>query len=255
MSLDLFKLGGRRALVTGGASGIGLAIALGLGRAGASVVLNSIEESQLAEAVARLRAEGLAADSAVFDVGDAVATRTAVDHIEARIGAIDILVNNAAVQRRMPLEDVPEALWSEIMRVDLDGVFHVAQAVARHMIVRKRGSIINICSINSEQGRPAIAPYTAAKGAVKMLTKGMAIDWAKHGIRANGIGPGYTSSPLTAALVADPAFTAWVKGRVPLGRWGEPDDLVGAAIFLASDAARFVTGHVLYVDGGVTAVL
>jgi gluconate 5-dehydrogenase len=255
MSLDLFKLDGRRALVTGGASGIGLAIAGGLGRAGASVVVNGVEEAQVREAVARLKARGIDAHGVTFDVGDAAATRAAIDDIEARLGPIDVLVNNAAVQRRMPLEDVPEALWAEIMRVDLDGVFHVAQSVARHMISRRRGSIINICSINSEQGRPAIAPYTAAKGAVKMLTKGMAIDWAKHGIRANGIGPGYTSSPLTAALVADPKFTAWVEGRVPLGRWGEPEDLVGAAIFLASDAARFVTGHVLYVDGGATAVL
>ncbi len=141
------------------------------------------------------------------------------------------------------------------MRVNIDGVFYVARAVAKRMIPRRRGSIINICSINSELARPAIAPYTATKGAVKMLTKGMAVDWGRYGIRVNGIGPGYFETPLTRHLVADEAFTSWVKVRVPLGRWGRVDDLVGAAVFLASDAASFVTGHVLYVDGGVTAGL
>jgi len=155
----------------------------------------------------------------------------------------------------MPLEDFPEETWSEVIRTNLDSVFLVSQAVVRHMIPRRRGAMINICSVQSELGRPGIAPYTAAKGAVKMLTKGMAIDWGKHGIRVNGLGPGYFKTEMNAALVANEAFSGWLTGRTPLGRWGEVDELVGAAVFLASKASSFVTGHVLYVDGGVTAAL
>ena len=255
MSSDLFRLDGRVALVTGSTSGIGLALARGLAGAGARVVLNCNVADELRQAADRLRADGHAVHTSLFDVTDSAQVAAAVERIDGDAGPIDILINNAGIQRRVPLEDFTQEAWDELMRVNLDGVFYVARAVARQMIPRRRGSIINICSINSEQARPAIAPYTATKGAVKMLTKGMAIDWGKHGIRVNGIGPGYFNTPLTRHLVADNTFTAWVEGRVPLGRWGKVEELVGAAIFLASDAASFVTGHVLYVDGGVTAGL
>jgi len=189
------------------------------------------------------------------DAGDADAVAAAVAKIETDIGAIDILINNAGMQRRAPLQDFKQDDWHELMRTNLDSVFIVGQAVARHMIRRQRGKIINICSVQSELGRPNIAPYTASKGAVKMLTKGMAIDWGPHGLQVNGIGPGYFKTELNQALVDNPEFSGWLISRTPSRRWGDVEDLVGAAIFLASDASRFVNGHILYVDGGVTAQL
>ncbi len=190
-----------------------------------------------------------------FDVTDAPAVVDAVAKIEAEIGAIDILVNNAGMQKRAALQDFEMADWQQLMRTNLDSVFIVGQAVARHMIARGRGKIINICSVQSELGRPGIAPYTASKGALKMLTKGMAIDWGPHGLQVNGLGPGYFKTELNQALVDNPEFSAWLIGRTPSRRWGDVEDLVGAAVFLASDASRFVNGHILYVDGGVTAQL
>ena len=255
MGGGIFSLEGRVALVTGSTSGIGLSVARGLAGAGATVVLNSHVADELSRTMDLLTSEGLDVRDALFDVTDSAAVTREIARIEKDAGPIDVLVNNAGIQRRMPLEDFPEQDWDDLMRVNVDGVFYVARAVAKHMIPRRRGAIINICSINSEQARPSIAPYTATKGAVKMLTKGMAVDWGRYGIRVNGIGPGYFETPLTRHLVADEAFTSWVKGRVPLGRWGQVEDLAGAAVFLASDAASFVTGHVLYVDGGVTAAL
>src|SRR5271166_3699510 len=255
MASDMFALNGRLALVTGSSMGIGYALARGLGQAGANIVLNGRDQARVGEAAASLAAEGLTVHQAAFDVTSGDAVRSAVERIEAEIGSIDLLVNNAGIQRRMPLDEFPEATWHEIVGTNLDSVFLVSQAVARHMIPRRRGSIINVCSVQSELGRPGIAPYTATKGAVKMLTKGMAIDWGKHGIRVNGIGPGYFRTTLNAALVADETFSAWLTGRTPLGRWGDVDELVGATVFLASDAASFITGHVLYVDGGVTSTL
>jgi gluconate 5-dehydrogenase len=171
------------------------------------------------------------------------------------VGPIEVLVNNAGIQRRAPFQDFPAEQWSELMRTNVDSVFHVGQAVARFMVQRKRGRIINVCSVQSELGRPNIAPYTASKGAVKMLTKGMAIDLGPHGINVNGLAPGYFKTELTQALVADETFTAWLVGRTPSRRWGDVEDLAGAAVFLATDASRFVNGHILYVDGGVTATL
>jgi gluconate 5-dehydrogenase len=252
---DLFDITGRLALITGSTAGIGRALARGLGRAGARIVLNGRDQGRLAEATASLAAEGVRVHPALFDVTRGDEVRAGVDRIEAEAGALDILINNAGMQRRMPLDEFSEDDWHQIVRTNLDSIFLVSQAVARHMIARRRGSIINICSVQSELGRPGIAPYTATKGAVKMLTKGMAIDWGKHGIRVNGLGPGYFKTPLNAALVANEPFSTWLCGRTPMGRWGEVDELVGAAIFLASEAASFVTGHVLYVDGGVTAQL
>ncbi len=255
MSTRLFDLTGRRALVTGSSQGIGLSLALGLGRAGAHLVLNGRGRERLEAAVAELRAEGLTAEAAAFDVADPDAVRAGVDRIEAEIGPIDILVNNAGIQRRKPLEEFEVETWREVMRTNLDSVFFVGQAVARHMIPRGRGKIVNIASLQSEAARYSIAPYTASKGAVKNLTKGMCTDWARHGLQVNAIGPGYFVTPLNQALVDDPAFDAWLKGRTPAGRWGRVEELQGAAIFLASSASDFVNGQVLYVDGGVLATL
>jgi gluconate 5-dehydrogenase len=249
----LFGLKGRIALVTGSSGGIGEAIAKGLAEAGARVVVNGRSQVKIDRVVAAIHGAGGEAHGEAFDVTDSAAVRAGVARIEAEIGPIDILFNNAGMQRRMPLEDFPEATWRELMTTNLDSVFFVGQAVARAMIARKRGRIINICSVQSELGRPGIAPYTASKGAVKMLTKGMAIDWGKHGVRVNGLGPGYFRTPLNQALVEDEKFSAWLAGRTPLGRWGNVEELVGAAIFLASDASSFVNGHILYVDGGITA--
>ena len=253
--LKQFDLSGRVALITGSSAGIGLALAQGLAGAGATVVLNARNAGKLQASAQALREQGAAVHALAFDVTEAQAVADAVAQIESEIGAIDILVNNAGMQKRAPLQDFEQADWQQLMRTNLDSVFIVGQAVARHMIPRRRGKIINICSVQSELGRPGIAPYTASKGAVKMLTKGMAIDWGPHGLQVNGLGPGYFKTELNQALVDNPEFSAWLIGRTPSRRWGDVDDLVGAAVFLASDASRFVNGHILYVDGGVTAQL
>jgi len=253
--LQKFDLTGRTALITGSSSGIGHALAIGLAGAGARIVLNGRDARKLEAAAEKLRTEGASVIAVPFDVTDGVAVTQAVAHIEAEIGAIDILVNNAGMQRRAPLEQFEEAHWHELMKANVDSVFLVGQAVARPMIARGRGKIINICSVQSELGRPNIAPYAASKGAVKMLTKGMAIDWGQYGIQVNGLGPGYFKTELTEALVDNAEFSSWLINRTPSRRWGEVDDLVGAAVFLASDASNFVNGHILYVDGGVTATL
>lgn len=253
--LQQFDLTGRLALVTGSSGGIGLALARGLGSAGATVVLNGRNRGKLEQAAAVLRDEGLKVQSRAFDVTSSEATRAGIDDIERTIGPIDILVNNAGMQRRAPLEQFDEATWHELMRTNVDSVFYVSKAVATHMIPRGRGKIINICSVQSELGRPNIAPYTASKGAVKMLTKGMAIDWGPHGLQVNGLGPGYFKTELTQALVTNAEFSQWLTNRTPSRRWGDVADLAGAAVFLASDASNFVNGHILYVDGGVTATL
>jgi gluconate 5-dehydrogenase len=250
-----FRLDGRIALVTGSSAGIGLALARGLGQAGATVMLNGRSAASCEAAAASLRSEGLQVRTQVFDVTESAQVVKAVDAIESSVGPIDILINNAGIQRRAPFADFVEADWHELMRTNLDSVYHVGQAVARKMIPRKRGRIINICSVQSELGRPGIAPYTASKGAVKMLTKGMAIDLGPHGINVNGIGPGYFKTELNAKLVADETFSSWLVNRTPSRRWGDVEDLAGAAVFLASDASKFVNGHILYVDGGVTATL
>jgi gluconate 5-dehydrogenase len=251
----MFDLTGRTALITGSSSGIGHALAAGLAGAGAQVVLNGRDERKLELAAQKLLAAGASVFTAPFDVTDGAAVAGAVARIEAGIGPIDILVNNAGMQRRAPLEQFEEAHWHELMKTNVDSVFLVGQAVARHMIERRRGKIINICSVQSELGRPNIAPYAASKGAVKMLTKGMAIDWGPYGIQVNGLGPGYFKTELTQALVDNAEFSGWLINRTPSRRWGDIEDLVGAAVFLAGDASNFVNGHILYVDGGVTATL
>ena len=253
--LDKFSLAGRLALVTGSSTGIGFAIAGGLASAGARVVLNGRDRARLDQAAAQLRAQGADVGTVSFDVTDRAAVIEAVERIEKEQGAIDILVNNAGMTRRAPLDEFEQQHWDQIMGCNVDSVFLVGQAVARKMLPRKRGKIINICSVQSELGRPGTAPYAASKGAVKMLTKGMAIDWGPHGLQVNGIGPGYFKTELTSALVNNPEFSAWLVGRTPSRRWGDVEDLLGAAVFLASGASDFVNGHILYVDGGVTATL
>jgi gluconate 5-dehydrogenase len=253
--LEKFRLNGRRALITGSSGGIGLALARALGQAGAAVILNGRNASKLQAAAQLLRTEGLSVSTAGFDVTDADAVRQGIDAIEKDMGSIDILVNNAGMQIRGPLHDFADTDWHTLMRTNLDSVYFVGKTVAQKMIPRGCGKIINICSVQSELGRPGIAPYTASKGAVKMLTKGMAIDWGQFGITVNGLGPGYFKTELTEKLVADPAFTGWLVGRTPSRRWGDVEDLGGAAVFLASEASCFVNGHILYVDGGVTATL
>lgn len=253
--LGLFDLSGRTALITGSSQGIGYALAQGLAKAGASLVLNGRDAAKLADAAARLEQTGATIHQLAFDVTDHGAVRAAIDAFEASTGTIDICVNNAGMQHRAPLEDFPADAFERLMRTNVSSVFNVGQAVARHMIGRGRGKIINIASVQTALARPSIAPYTATKGAVGNLTKGMATDWAKHGLQCNAIAPGYFDTPLNAALVADPEFSAWLEKRTPAGRWGKVDELVGACIFLASDAASFVNGHTLYVDGGITASL
>lgn len=252
MSLALFDLKGRRALVTGSSQGIGLALARGLAAAGAEIVLNGRDASKLDAA---LEAMPQGTRTLAFDVTEHAGARAAIDRFEAETGPIDILVNNAGMQHRAPLEDFPADAFERLLQTNIASVFHVGQAVARHMIARGRGKIINIASVQTALARPSIAPYTATKGAVGNLTKGMATDWAKHGLNCNAIAPGYFDTPLNAALVADPTFSAWLEKRTPAGRWGKVEELQGACIFLASDAASFVNGHILYVDGGITASL
>ncbi len=253
--MKMFDLTGRTALVTGSSKGIGLALAAALGSAGARLVLNARDAGRLNEARRSLQASGLKVDAVAFDVTDPDAVEAGIAKIEAEIGAIDILVNNAGMQHRAPFAEFPIDAWRKLSATNIDSVFFVGRAVAQRMIERKRGKIVNICSVQSELGRPNIAPYAATKGAVKMLTKGMAIDLGRHGIQVNGLGPGYFKTELTQSLVADAAFTAWLAARTPAGRWGEVEELGGAVVFLASEASSFVNGHILYVDGGITASL
>ncbi|ACM30665.1 SDR family oxidoreductase [Agrobacterium sp. SHOUNA12C] len=252
MSLGLFDLKGRRALVTGSSQGIGLALAKGLAAAGAELVLNGRDAEKLARTAALFEGK---VHTLPFDATDHEAVRNAVDAFEAETGAIDILVNNAGMQFRSPLEEFPADAFERLLRTNISSVFNVGQAAARHMIKRGAGKIINIASVQTALARPSIAPYTATKGAVGNLTKGMATDWAKYGLQCNAIAPGYFDTPLNAALVADADFSAWLEKRTPAGRWGRVEELVGACVFLASDASSFVNGHVLYVDGGITASL
>lgn len=253
--MKLFDLSGRTALVTGSSMGIGFALARGLARAGADLVLNARNAERLEEAAETLRSEGAKVATLAFDVTEPQAAQDAINSYETDHGALDILVNNAGMQHRTPLEDFPPDMFETLMRTNVNSVFYVGQAVARHMIRRGQGKIINIASVQTALARPGIAPYTTTKGAVANLTKGMATDWAKYGLNCNAIAPGYFDTPLNAALVADPEFSAWLEKRTPAGRWGKVEELVGACVFLSSDAASFVNGHTLFVDGGITASL
>ena len=251
MSVELFDLSGKRALVTGSSQGIGFSLASGLQAAGAQIVLNGRDTGKLEKAAQELGTS----DTLAFDATDHNAVKAAIDGFEADHGAIDILINNAGMQHRTPLEDFPADAFERLLQTNVASVFHVGQACARHMIKRGAGKIINIASVQTALARPGIAPYTATKGAVANLTKGMATDWARLGLQCNAIAPGYFDTPLNAALVADEEFSAWLEKRTPAGRWGNVDELIGAAIYLSSDASSFVNGHTLFVDGGITASL
>ncbi|RWC77488.1 glucose 1-dehydrogenase [Mesorhizobium sp. M8A.F.Ca.ET.208.01.1.1] len=251
----LFGLEGKHAFITGASRGLGLAFAEALASAGARVTIGGRKAGDLKVAADRLRAAGHSIAEAVIDVTDTQSVDKAVAAAETGTGPIDILVNNAGIQRRAPLESFSDADWDALMATNLDGVFKVSRAVVKGMIARQRGAIINVSSVQSVLARPSIAPYAASKGAITMLTKSMAGEWGQHGVRVNAIAPGYFRTELNAALVADEKFSGWLTGRTPMRRWGEVQELAGAAVFLASDAASFVSGQTLLVDGGITSVL
>jgi gluconate 5-dehydrogenase len=245
-----FDLSGRLALVTGSSTGLGYAIAQGLARAGARLVLNGRDPARLDAAAATLAADGATVAIAAFDVADPAAVTAGIGAVLAAHGPLDIVVNNAGVNRRQPLDAFTDAEWHALLAVNLDGPFHVARAVMPGMKARGRGKIVNVCSLASEIGRPNIVPYAASKGAVQMFTRALAVELAPFGIQVNGIAPGFFATAMNAALIADAEFDTWVRRRTPAGRWGDPAEVAGAAVFLASDAASYVTGHVLFVDGG-----
>ena len=253
--LSLFNLAGKRALITGSSRGIGFGIAEALAAAGAEIIINGRDTVALGTASERLASGGAKVRAVAFDVTDEDSIAGGIGWCEAELGPIDILVNNAGMQHRAPLEDFPAERFEAVLRTNLSSVFLVGQAVARRMIPRGRGKIINICSVMSNLARPSIAPYAASKAAVANLTRGMATDWARHGLNINGIAPGYIRTELNQALLDNAEFNAWVEKRTPMGRWAEPAELGGAAVFLASEASSFVNGHILYVDGGFTATV
>ncbi|WP_219988733.1 SDR family oxidoreductase [Leucothrix pacifica] len=251
----IFDLTGKRALITGSSQGIGYMLAKGLSEAGADVVINGRDVGKLQKAADELKAMGIEAYQLPFDVTDHAAVAEAVNDFEANVGPIDILVNNAGMQHRTPLEDFDPADFERLMNTNVTSVFNVGQAVAKHMIKRGAGKIVNVASVQTSLARPGIAPYTASKGAVSNLTKGMTTDWAKYGLQVNALAPGYFDTPLNAALVSDPEFSEWLCKRTPTGRWGQLEELVGACVFLSSGASSFVNGQTLYVDGGITACI
>ncbi|MGX9740281.1 gluconate 5-dehydrogenase [Pseudocitrobacter corydidari] len=252
---NLFDLSGKRALVTGSAQGIGLLLARGLAEHGAEVVINDITQQRATQGADALTAEGFRAVGYGFDVTHAQEVAKAIDNIEQEVGAIDILINNAGIQRRYPFTEFPEAEWDKVIDVNQKSVFLVSQQVAKYMMQRRQGKIINICSMQSELGRKTITPYAASKGAVKMLTRGMCVELAEYNIQVNGIAPGYFATDMTATLVNDEAFSAWLYQRTPAARWGKPEELIGAAVYLAAPASNFVNGHILFVDGGMLAAV
>lgn len=252
----LFDLTGKSALITGSSGGLGLAIARGLAEAGAAIVLNGRNEAKLEAAAKPIAAAGHRIWTRAFDVADDAAVRQAFEGFDAEGVAIDILFNNAGIQLRKPMVDLTTEEWRGVLDTNLTSAFQVGREAARRMIARGRGGkIVNIGSLASEAARATIAPYTAAKGGLKMLTRSMAAEWASHDIQANAIGPGYIVTEMNKALIEDPKFDAWVRGRTPSRRWGLPDDLIGAAVFLASPASAYVNGQMIYVDGGMLAVL
>jgi gluconate 5-dehydrogenase len=255
--MELFDLTGKVALVTGATHGLGMAMATGLGKAGATLVVNGhSSQDKLDAAIATYKSQGLDVHGYLFDVTDEDAVAAAVARIEEEIGPIDVLVNNAGIIKRVPLLEMELAEWEEVIRTDLTGVFVMSKPVVRRMIERGGGKVINICSMMSELGRNTVGAYAAAKGGLKMLTRNMATEWAKHNIQVNGIGPGYFATSQTAPIRIDGhPFNDFILGRTPAGRWGDPDDLQGAAVFLASRASDFVNGQILYVDGGILATI
>ncbi len=255
MKNEIFDLSGKRALVTGSSQGIGLTLAKGLSDAGAEIVVNGRDAAKLGKVSEALTDAGCVVHALPFDVTNNAAVKKAIDGFESDHGAIDILVNNAGMQHRTPLEEFDADAFEHLMRTNVSSVFNVGQAVGKHMIKRGQGKIVNIASVQTALARPGIAPYTASKGAVSNLTKGMTTDWAKYGLQINALAPGYFDTPLNAALVSDPEFSEWLCKRTPTGRWGQLEELIGACVFLSSKASSFVNGQTLYVDGGITACI
>jgi gluconate 5-dehydrogenase len=248
-----FDLSGRTAVVTGGGSGLGFAIARGLAQAGARVVVNGRNRAKLDAAAARLVADGHAVSVTAFDVTDEAAVNAGMADIERTVGQVDILVNNAAINIRKPFDEYTLAEWRALQEANFDGPFLVTRTVVPGMKARRRGKIINICSLASDIGRPNIVAYAASKGGLRMLTRALAVELAPHNVQVNGISPGFFRTEMNTALIGNADFSAWVEKRTPAGRWGDPPEIAGAAVFLASPAADYVTGHLLYVDGGFTA--
>ncbi len=252
---QLFSVRGRNVLITGSSRGLGFSLAKGFARCGARVILNGLDRERLDKAVCELSGIGGAPAGRAFDVSQPDEVERAVQDIEEHIGPISVLVNNAGIHRRAPLEDMSIGDWQKVLDVNLTSAFIVARAVVKHMKPRRQGKIINITSLNAEMARPTIGNYCAAKGGLKMLTKAMATEWGQYNINVNAIGPGYFLTDLTKKLADDPAFDAWVKKEVPLARWGNPEELTGTAIYLASEASSYVNGFTVYVDGGWQACL
>jgi gluconate 5-dehydrogenase len=255
MHNPLFDLSGRTALITGSSRGLGRAMAEGLARAGAGIIVNGTHAQRVQTAVDEMRAAGFTAEGAVFDVTDEAAVLRTFADLDARGVAVDILVNNAGIQLRKPMVDLSTAEWQRVIDTNLTSAFVIGREAGRRMVARKFGKIINIGSLTSDLARATVAPYTVSKGGIKMLTRAMAAEWAEHGVQANAIGPGYMLTDMNQALIDNPAFDAWVKGRAPAKRWGLPEELAGVAVFLASPAANYINGQILYVDGGFSAVL
>lgn len=253
--MDLFSVRDKIVLITGSARGLGFAVAKGFAGAGAKVVINGLTPENVNNAVKEIKDAGGEAYGYCFDVSNEALVEKNIRDIEENIGPIDVLVNNAGIQRRAPLEDLSLEDWKEVIDINLTGAFITGRSAAKRMIKRNKGKIINITSLNAEGARPTIANYCAAKGGLKMLTRSMATEWGRYNINVNAIGPGYFKTDLTRILTDDPAFDAWVRSEVALGRWGEPEELIGAAIFLASAASDYVSGHTIYVDGGWQASL
>jgi gluconate 5-dehydrogenase len=256
MSLKLFDLTGKRALVTGATHGLGMAIATGLANAGAEIIVNDIDKAKLEIAIATYKANGVKAYGYIFDVTNENEVKAGIASIEKEVGPIDILVNNAGIIKRVPAIDMEVSEYEQVIKIDLIGPFIMSKYVAKGMIHRGGGKIINMCSMMSELGRETVSAYASAKGGLKMLTKNLATEWAKFNIQVNGIGPGYFATAQTAPIrVNGHPFNDFIISRTPAARWGEPEDLQGAAIFLASKASDFVSGHILYVDGGILATI
>jgi gluconate 5-dehydrogenase len=256
MSAKLFDLTGKNALVTGGTHGIGMALATGLAEAGANIIVNDIFPEKLESAKEEYAKNGINIHTYVLNVTDEDAVNDTIPVIEKEVGPIDILVNNAGIIKRIPILEMSADEFRQVLDVNLTGQFIMAKAVAKAMVERKRGKIINMCSMMSELGRNTVSAYAASKGGLKMLTRNMATEWAKHNIQINGIGPGYIATSQTAPLRVDGhPFNEFIIHRTPAGRWGDPEDLAGTAVFLGSKASDFVNGHIVYVDGGILATI
>jgi len=252
---SIFDLAGRTALVTGSSRGLGRAMAKGLAVAGARVLINGTDPSRVAETVEEFRSAGHEAQAASFNVTSEEEVKAAFESLDAAGIAVDILVNNAGIQYRKPMVELDTADWQRVIDTNLTSAFVIGREAAKRMIARGHGKIVNIGSLTSELARATVAPYTVAKGGIKMLTRAMAAEWAQHGIQANAIGPGYMLTDMNEALISNPEFDAWVKGRTPSKRWGKPEELIGTAVFLSSSASDYVNGQIIYVDGGMLAVL